>query len=68
MIDPTVHLSTSEQRARVDVRLCGQARPAARNAICGGKRSRPMSTGQEVLFFVVCFSIVALLQIVILNS
>ena len=67
MIDPTVHLSTSEQRARVDVRLCGQARPA-RNAISGKKGSRPMSTGQEVLFFVVCFSIVAPLQIVILNS
>ena len=65
-VDPVVHLSRMEQRARVDARLCGAARPAAINVVRSGTRSRPMTTGQEVLFFVICFSIAVLLQFAVI--
>ena len=65
-VDPIVHLSRSEHRARVDARPCGDARPAARNVVRSGKRSRPMTTGQEALFFCICFAVAALLQFVVL--
>ena len=68
MVDPIVHLSTSAQRARADARRGGEAQPAARNAVDSGKRTRPMTAGQEVLFFAICFSIAVLLQMVVLNS
>jgi hypothetical protein len=68
MVDPIVHLSRSAQRARGGARLGGEAQPAARSAVRSGKRSRPMTAGQEVLFFAICFSIAVLLQMFVLNS
>jgi hypothetical protein len=67
MIDPIIYLSTSEKRARVDAQRGGEARPAVRNAVRSRKRSRPMTTGQETLFFAICFSTGVLLQIAVLK-